>query len=157
MLDCHWLIDRNLCVYAGFYVAYKINPSPWNGTQTAIAYVCVYTRRDLRRSITPLRAYLRRFVCAVRSAYYGLRSINPTLLRYTATYVIFFPFLPAVGLFFPLYVLLCLSYVFLRTIFPSQLLYSSFFATTTFFWSQIFSTIFRLSFWSCVQPISSGY
>ena len=27
----------------------------------------------------PLRTYLRRFVCAVRSAYYGVRSINPAL------------------------------------------------------------------------------
>ena len=33
MLDCHWLIARNLCVYASFYAGYKINPSPWNGTQ----------------------------------------------------------------------------------------------------------------------------
>ena len=37
MVDCHWLIARDLCVYAGFYVAYKIIPSPWNGTRTAIA------------------------------------------------------------------------------------------------------------------------
>ena len=51
MLDCHWLIARDLCVYACFYAAYNINPSPWNGTQTAIAYVCVNTRGDLRRSI----------------------------------------------------------------------------------------------------------
>ena len=28
MLDCHWLIARDLCVYAGFYAEYKINPSP---------------------------------------------------------------------------------------------------------------------------------
>ena len=53
MLDCHWLIARYLCVYAGVYAAYKINPSPWNGTQTAFAYVCVDTRGDLRRSINP--------------------------------------------------------------------------------------------------------
>ena len=49
MLDCHWLTTRDLCVYASYYAAYKINPSPWNGTQTAVAYVCVNTRGDLRR------------------------------------------------------------------------------------------------------------
>ena len=63
MLDCHWLIAHDICVFyaaykinpspwyficrAGFYAAYKINPSPWNGTQTAIAYVCVNTHGDL--------------------------------------------------------------------------------------------------------------
>ena len=52
MRDCHWLISRDLCVYAGVYAAYQINPSPWNGTQTAFAYVCVDTRGDLRRSIS---------------------------------------------------------------------------------------------------------
>ena len=77
MLDCHWLIARDLCVYAGVYAAYKINPSPWNGTQTAIAYVCVDTRGDLRRSINHIT--LCTLVCAVRSAYYGVRSINPAL------------------------------------------------------------------------------
>ena len=40
----------------------------------------VHTRRDLRRSINAItRAYVRRFVCAVRSAYYGVRSINPAI------------------------------------------------------------------------------
>ena len=39
-----------------------------------------FRRRDLRRSINAItRAYVRRFVCAVRSAYYGVRSINPAL------------------------------------------------------------------------------
>ena len=50
-LSSNWLIAGDLRVYAGFYATYKINPSPWNGTQTAIAYVCVDTRGDLRRSI----------------------------------------------------------------------------------------------------------
>ena len=27
-VDCRWLIARDLCVYAGFYAEYKINPSP---------------------------------------------------------------------------------------------------------------------------------
>ena len=79
MLDCHWLIYHDLCVDAGVYAAYKINPSHWNGTQTAFAYVCVDTRGDLRRSINPpLRAYLRKRVYAKGSAYYGVRSINPS-------------------------------------------------------------------------------
>ena len=46
-VDCHWLIVRDLCVYAGFYAEYKINPSPWNGTQTAIAYVSAHIRADI--------------------------------------------------------------------------------------------------------------
>ena len=56
MLGCHWLIARYLCVYAEVYAAYTINPSPWNGTQTVFAYVCVDTRGDLRRSIN--RVYI---------------------------------------------------------------------------------------------------
>ena len=54
MLNCQWQIIRDLCVHAGLYATYKINPSPRNGTQTAIAYVCVHTRRDLRRSINAI-------------------------------------------------------------------------------------------------------
>ena len=48
-VDAGLSLARYLCVYA----SYKINPSPWNGTQTAFAYVCVDTRDDLRRSINP--------------------------------------------------------------------------------------------------------
>ena len=84
MLDYHWLLARDLCVYAGFYAAYKINPSPRNGTQTAIAYVCVNTRGDLRMSINHITRVsaltrLRSWVTVVGSAYYGVRSINPAL------------------------------------------------------------------------------
>ena len=44
-----------------------------------IPTIRVHTRRDLRRHINAISRYLRRFVCAVPSAYYGVRSINPAL------------------------------------------------------------------------------
>ena len=59
---------RDICVYAG--AAHEINPSPWNGTQTAIAYVCVHTRRDLR--VEYKRHYAR--ICVNSFAQLGLRS-----------------------------------------------------------------------------------
>ena len=85
MLDCHWLIARDLCVYACFYAAYQINPSPWNGTQTAIAYTCAYTRGDLCRSINhntcvSVHFRLHSWVCVLRHTEYnpGLRLCSFT-------------------------------------------------------------------------------
>ena len=46
MLDCHWLIASNLCAYASFYATYKINPSPWNGTQP-IFLRCLRIRAEI--------------------------------------------------------------------------------------------------------------
>ena len=47
---------------------------------TRTIHVGLHTRRDLRRSINAITLrFLRRFVCAVPSAYYGVRSINPAL------------------------------------------------------------------------------
>ena len=46
MLDGHWLIARNLCVYASFYATFKINPSPWNGTQPILRR-CLRIRAEI--------------------------------------------------------------------------------------------------------------
>ena len=76
MLDCHWLIARDLCVYAGFYATYNINPSPWNGTQAAVAFIpcinhiCLGIRAEIRMEYK--RHYAR--ICVDSFAHFSLRT-----------------------------------------------------------------------------------
>ena len=85
LLDCHWLIAHDLCVYAGVYAVYKNNKSislKWYANR-----FCVCLRRCAWRPTQeykpPLRAYLRKRVYAKRYAYYGVRSINPAYCNIT--------------------------------------------------------------------------